>query len=164
MDTIPLELKQANDFVARLHRHHKPVHRDKFRFGCVDNGNLVGIIQCARPVNRNLDDGKTLEVVRLCTDGRPNACSFLYSRAARIAKIMGYERVITYTLESENGASLKASGFILDGITNGGGYGVAQADQEIQKRQQTRKNDGCTCAKNAQVVDRQEVENENRTR
>ena len=120
MDTIPLELKQANDFVAKLHRHHKPVPRDKFRFGCIDNGNLVGVIQCARPVSRNLDDGKTLEVVRLCTDGTPNACSFLYSRAVRIAKIMGYERVITYTLDSEDGASLKASGFILDGITNGG--------------------------------------------
>lgn len=120
MNTIPLDLKQANDFVDSLHRHHKAVHRDKYRIGCENDGKLVGVVQVARPVNRNLDDGKTLEVVRLCTDGTKNVCSFLYSKACQIAKIMGYKRMITYTLESEIGASLLASGFKLDGITKGG--------------------------------------------
>lgn len=32
---------------------------------------------------------------------------------------MGYEKVYTYTLDSENGASLLASGFILDGTVKG---------------------------------------------
>ena len=32
---VPLERKDANDFVARLHRHHDPVNRDKYRIGCV---------------------------------------------------------------------------------------------------------------------------------
>ena len=130
---IPITLKQANSFVTANHRHHSSVAGCKFALGLTD-GELIGVAICGRPVSRFLDDGKTLEVVRLCTDGTPNACSFLYSRAVRIAKIMGYERVITYTLESENGASLKASGFVLDGITNGA-YGVAPADQEIQKHQ-----------------------------
>ena len=123
MKAVPLELKQANAFVDSLHRHHDAVHRDKFRFGCADDsGKLVGVIQIARPVSRNMDNGKTVEVVRCCTDGTKNACSYLYSRAIKIAKIMGYERIITYTLESEDGASLKASGFTFDGLTEGGSW------------------------------------------
>lgn len=122
MFAIPLELKEANEFVASIHRHHAPVYRDKFRIGCTDDsGKLVGVAQCARPVSRNLDDGKTLEVVRLCTDGTENACSFLYSRCARIARELGYKRIITYILMSENGASLKASGWKLDAENVGGG-------------------------------------------
>ena len=122
MEAIPLELKEANAFVEKLHRHHEPVYRDKFRFGCIDdNGELHGVIQLARPVSRVLDDGKTIEVVRLCSDGTYNVCSFLYSRAARIAKELGYKHIITYILESENGISLKAAGWILENISCGGG-------------------------------------------
>lgn len=122
MKAVPLELKETNAFVERLHRHHLPVHRDKFRFGCIDdNGELHGVIQLARPVSRMLDDGKTIEVVRCCTDGTYNACSFLYSRAARIAKEMGYKRIITYILQSEHGTSLKASGWKLEDSNCGGG-------------------------------------------
>ena len=112
MKAIPIELKDANAFVEKLHRHHAPVHRDKMRIGCeADDGHLCGVIQMARPVNRILDDGLTIEVVRCCTDGTQNACSFLYSRAARIAKEIGYVKIITYILESEDGTSLKASGW-----------------------------------------------------
>lgn len=122
MQAIPMELKDVNDYVARLHRHHAPVYRDKFRFGVLDDdGNLCGVIQLARPVSRNLDDGMTIEVVRCCTNGTPNACSFLYSRGARIAKELGYKKIITYILESENGASLKASGWHLEAESVGGG-------------------------------------------
>ena len=64
---------------------------------------------------RRLDDGRTLEVLRVCTDGTPNACSFLYARVAKIARLMGYEKVVTYTLESEGGASLKAVGAVPTG-------------------------------------------------
>lgn len=112
MKAMPIELKAANEFVQKLHRHHKPVHADKFRLACIDNDDhLCGVIQAARPVSRVLDNGKTIEVVRCCTDGTINACSFLYSRMARIAKEMGYSKIITYILESESGTSLKASGW-----------------------------------------------------
>lgn len=121
MRAIPLELKQAQDYIHKYHRHHEPAHRDKFRIGCEENGKLVGVIQVGRPVNRHLDDGKTLEVLRLCTEGERNVCSFLYSKAARIAKEMGYHRIITYILESETGASLKAAGWHLDQTGVGGG-------------------------------------------
>jgi hypothetical protein len=68
------------------------------------------VVIAGRPVARRLDDGKTLEVLRVCTDGTANACSFLYARCAKIARLMGYEKVITYTLAEEAGASLKAVG------------------------------------------------------
>ncbi len=120
LKAYPLELKQANEYVDRLHRHHNSVHRDKFRVGATKGGKLVGVVQVGRPVSRMLDDGKTLEVVRLCCDGTKDVCSFLYSKAARIAKELGYSRIITYILESESGASLKASGWKFDGTTSGG--------------------------------------------
>ena len=111
MKAIPLELKEANAYIERRHRHHAPVRRDKFRVGCEDHGELVGVVQVGRPLARMLCDGKTLEVLRLCSNGEKNVCSFLYSRAARIAQEMGYKKIITYILETENGTSLKAAGW-----------------------------------------------------
>lgn len=120
LKAVPIELKDANNFVDSLHRHHDPVYRDKFRVGCINKKNeLVGVIQAGRPVSRCLDDGKTIEVVRCCTDGTYNVCSFLYSRIARIAKEMGYTKIITYILDSELGTSLKASGWIHEADTKG---------------------------------------------
>lgn len=119
MVAVPIELQEANAFVERLHRHHPPVHRDKFRIGCLaEDGHLAGVVQLARPVARCLDDGHTIEVVRLCSDGTKDVCSFLYGRAARIAHEMGYARIITYILDTETGTSLKASGWKFDGMTN----------------------------------------------
>src|SRR5437762_1720536 len=91
----------------------QPVRRPappKFALGTAQGGELVGVALAGRPVCRRHDDGRTLEVLRVATDGTPNACSFLYSRCARIARLMGYTRVITYTLASEGGASLRAVG------------------------------------------------------
>lgn len=108
---IPLELKDAQNYINAYHRHHQASHRDKFRIGAEINGQLVGVIQVGRPVSRVLDDGNTLEVLRLCTNGEKDVCSFLYSRSSRIAKEMGYKKIITYILENELGTSLKASGW-----------------------------------------------------
>lgn len=119
LEARPIELKKANEFVDKLHRHHNAVYRDKFRLAAYDGTNIVGVVQCARPVSRVLDDGKTIEVVRLCTDGTKNVCSFLYGKAARIAKEMGYSKIITYIMDSECGISLKASGWHLDHLTKG---------------------------------------------
>ena len=115
----PMSLADANRFVAEHHRHHKPVRGHKFSLGCMANDRLAGVAIVGRPVSRYLDDGLTLEVNRLCTDGTKNACSFLYGAAARAAAAMGYKRIITYTLESENGASLRASGWICQGKAGG---------------------------------------------
>lgn len=120
---VPLNLREAQAYIDELHRHHKSSVRDKFRVGAADStGKLVGVAQCGQPINRNLNDGKTLEVLRLCTDGTKDVCSFLYAKCARIAREMGYEKIITYILESESGTSLKASGWICEDSSCGGGY------------------------------------------
>ena len=130
----PIELKEANKYVSENHRHHQPVYRDKYRLACVDEkGVLHGVIQVGRPVSRYLDDGETLEVVRCCTDGTINACSFLYSKAAKIAKEMGYKKIITYILESELGTSLKASGWKLAKEKVGGGSWDRPSRRRVQK-------------------------------
>ncbi len=117
---VPVELRAANEFVNNLHRHHDAVYRDKFRVGCVDEqGVLRGVAQAGRPVSRVLDDGQTIEVVRCCTDGTKNACSFLYARLARCAKALGYKKIITYILENEDGASLRAAGWQYVGDVRG---------------------------------------------
>ena len=141
MIAVPMELKQANEYVDLLHRHHQPVYRDKYRVGCEHGGRLVGVVQVGRPVARNLDDGKTLEVVRLCTDGTPHVCSFLYAKAARIAKEMGYRKIITYILESEPGTSLKACGWEFDGFA-GGGDGIVHPVRDKLPPQPVRSNGG----------------------
>jgi hypothetical protein len=108
---IPLELKSVTDFVRENHRHHDPVRRDKYRIGASVDGELVGVVQVGRPVARALCDDKTLEVVRLCTIGGYNVCSFLYSSAARVAYELGYSKIITYILDTETGGSLRAAGW-----------------------------------------------------
>ena len=119
LELIPISLADANAFVAEHHRHHKPVTGHKFSVGCTENGCLVGVAIVGRPVSRFLDDGFTLEVNRLCTTGTKNACSFLYAAAARAAKAMGYRKIITYTLDSEPGTSLRAAGWKCSGVAGG---------------------------------------------
>jgi hypothetical protein len=110
MDAVPMHLKDANDFIRRFHRHSLPTVGGKFAVGCKVDGKLVGVAVAGRPVCRRHDDGRTLEVLRVCTDGTPNACSWLYARTAKVARLLGYTRVLTYSLEQESGASLKAVG------------------------------------------------------
>lgn len=116
---VPISLKEANAFVAAHHRHHKPVVGHKFSLGCVQGERLVGVAIVGRPVSRYLDDGRTLEVNRLCSTGEKNVCSFLYGAAARAAKALGYERIITYTLDTEPGTSLRAAGWSCSGPAGG---------------------------------------------
>lgn len=117
--TIPITLSEANAFVTEYHRHHKPVVGHKFSIGGAKDNKIVGVVIVGRPVSRHRDDGLTLEVTRLCTDGTRNACSFLYGAAARAAFALGYKRIGTYILASESGASLKASGWRLIGEVKG---------------------------------------------
>jgi hypothetical protein len=107
----PIDLASANDFVTRLHRHHKPVRGHKFSIAASDDLGIRGVVIVGRPVSRILDDGLTLEVTRLCTDGRANACSFLYGAAARAAFALGYRRIGTYIRADELGTSLVGAGW-----------------------------------------------------
>lgn len=119
MEIRPITLKIASEYINQNHRHHNATVGCKFAIGCYDGENLVGCAVCGRPVSRHYDDGLTCEINRVCTDGTKNACSMLYGACCRIAKEMGYVKIITYTLISENGASLKASNFMDDGEAGG---------------------------------------------
>lgn len=104
-------LDEANAFVARLHRHHKPVVGHLFSLGAATGGEIVGVAIVGRPVARMRDDGVTAEITRLCTDGTKNACSFLYGAASRAAFALGFKRIGTYILASEPGTTLRAAGW-----------------------------------------------------
>jgi hypothetical protein len=109
---VPLPLDEANAFVRQHHRHHQPVVGHKFSLGVADEGGAIrGVAIVGRPVARRLDNGLTLEVNRVATDGCPNACSALYGACRRATFALGYRRLITYILVSEPGTSLKAAGW-----------------------------------------------------
>ena len=112
LQLIPIKQKKAKDFINQFHRHHKAPHGDIYRIGLEKDKILIGVIMIGRPINRILDDGLTVEILRCCIQGyHKNACSKLYGSAVRIAKNLGYEKIITYTLQKESGSSLKAVGF-----------------------------------------------------
>ena len=120
MTIVPITLKAANAFVATYHRHHKPTVGHKFSIGLSVNDDIIGVAIMGRPVARGSDNGFTIEVARLCTNGAKNACSMLYQAAARASKELGYNKIQTYILQSELGTSLKACGWKKEAITMGG--------------------------------------------
>lgn len=122
MRIVPLELKDLNALVASLHRHHKPVQGHRFSLGLEVGGKIVGGLSVGRPTARMTDQRRVLEVTRLVTDGTPNACSHLYSAAARVGKQLGYERIQTFILEDEPGTSLRAAGWEFDRASGGGDW------------------------------------------
>ena len=121
MKIVPMSLAEANEFVANFHRHNKPVQGAKFAIGASNNNRLVGVAIVGRPVSRHLDDGVTAEVTRCCVvdDAPKGCCSFLYSRSWRVWSAMGGERMVTYTLQSESGSSLRGAGWKVIGQSPG---------------------------------------------
>ncbi len=122
----PLSVKQINQkdakaFIDANHRHHPAPRGWKFGLAISDLVSVVGVIWVGRPNARALDDGTVLEVTRVCLLKAcvKNVPSMLYGKAARIAKDLGYKRIITYTLLDEDGTSIKASGWDYDGVFGG---------------------------------------------
>jgi hypothetical protein len=107
----PLTLREAAAFVECHHRHSRPPQGGLFAIGAATGDQVVGVVIVGRPVARHMADGWTAEVTRCCTDGAGNACSLLYAAAWRAARAMGYRRLITYTLATERGTSLRAAGW-----------------------------------------------------
>jgi hypothetical protein len=120
LQIVPCELVDANAFVSRHHRHHPAVVGHKFSVGVVGaDGVIVGVAVVGRPVARFNDDGFTLEVTRCCTDGTKDAASALYGAARRASFALGFRRLITYTLQTEPGTSLRAAGWKVLGEVKG---------------------------------------------
>lgn len=117
LELVPITRDEANEFVRRFHRHRGRVPGARFSIAAAAEGEIVGVAMIGRPLSRHLDDGWTAEVIRLCSDGTPNASSFLYAAAWRAARALGFRRLITYTLEREPGTSLLAAGWKIVGRT-----------------------------------------------
>ncbi len=134
LEIVPITFRAAALFVAQLHRHNKPPRGHKFSIGLENNGVLVGVAMCGRPIARHEDDGRTIEVNRTCTDGTANANSMLYGAAWRAARAMGYRRIITYTQADESGASLRAAGFIrIRDLPQRGSWASSTSDEKLKQ-------------------------------
>ena len=148
LEIRPCHIREAREYVKEHHRHNIPPVGGKFAVACYDGERLCGVAICGRPVARYSDNGKTLEILRCCTDGTFNACSKLYGACCRIGFDMGYDLIITYTLESEGGASLRASGFQFAGEAGGKQWtGQRRRDyyispEEMKSRWERRKKGG----------------------
>ena len=120
-EVIPISFRYACNIVSLFHRHHKPPQGHKFSLGLEVEGKMAAIVIVGRPVARGLDDGRTLEITRICVieDGIKNCVSILLGAVCKAAKAMGYQRIVTYILEGEHGSSLKASNFQIDGMVHG---------------------------------------------
>ena len=133
----PSSLREANIFVDLHHRHHQKTQGGKFAIAISLKGEVVGVAIVGRPVSRHLDTGFIAEVTRLCVlDGVRNGCSMLYGACWRAARAMGYLKMITYTLPSEGGASLRGSGFTLIGEAGGGNWNNPSRPRVDSKTQQ----------------------------
>ena len=111
----PVTFQVARRFVAEHHRHAGPPQGWLFGVGLYRADDLIAVGIAGRPVARGADDGRTVEITRVCTLGDANACSTLYGALCRAAKALGYRRAITYTLATEPGSSPAAAGFVRDG-------------------------------------------------
>lgn len=118
---VPMTLRKSNDFVAAHHRHNGRTARNggKWSCGLAVGGKLVGVAIVGNPLSATLMDGWTAEVLRVCTiEAAPKgACSMLYQACWRAWRAMGGQRLITYTLQTESGASLRGAGWRVVGQT-----------------------------------------------
>ena len=112
---VPVTKTLARQFVTEHHRHNEAPSpmQVAFAIGLEVGDRLIAVATAGRPVARSVDDGFTLEVNRACVEAGayPNANSALYGAIGRAAKALGYRRLVTYTLQSESGVSLRAAGF-----------------------------------------------------
>lgn len=122
LELTPITLAEANAFVARHHRHHRPTAGHIISVAVSDGETVRGVAIVGRPLARMLDDGWSAEVLRVATDGARNACSMLYGAAWRAVRALGYRRLVTYTLPAEGGASLRAAGWRCIGEAGGGSW------------------------------------------
>ena len=120
---VPLSLKKANNFVEDYHRHNGRTARDggKWAIGVSDGERLIGVAIVGNPLSATYMDGYTAEVLRVCVlpDAQRGANSFLYARCWQIWRAMGGTRLITYTLATESGASLRGAGWRVVGENKG---------------------------------------------
>lgn len=115
-------LDQARRFVAFVHTHAPLLTGWKFGTSAWDAVGMIGVVTVGRPVSRVLQARGWLEVNRCCLmrHAPKNAASMLLGRACRVAGDLGFPKIVSYTLEHEDGTSLKAAGFSPVALSAGG--------------------------------------------
>jgi hypothetical protein len=119
LEIVPFTLREANEFVEAFHRHNGRTARNggKFAIGLRHGTDLVGVAIVGNPLSAKYMDGFTAEVLRTCT--RPEAplgaVSKLYAVCWRAWQALGGRKLITYTLQTESGSSLKGAGWRIVG-------------------------------------------------
>jgi hypothetical protein len=125
LEVRPCELKEVNELIARWHLHDNPVKGHRFSLKAVDQDGVVhGAAIIGRPVAGNNDQREWVEIIRLMTDGTPKVRTLLYRAAARAAGEMGYEKIVTFILDEEDGSTLRAAGWACEGSADGGDSNV----------------------------------------
>ncbi len=130
---LPTSIADASAFVAQHHRHHKPPPGGLFAVAVADDSGIRGVAIVGRPVARMANDGWTVEITRVATDGAKNACSMLYAACRRAALALGWRKLITYTLPEEGGASLRAAGWRVVAERTGGGSWSRERRPRVDK-------------------------------
>lgn len=125
IELVPITIGDAKEFVRQHHRHHPPPVSGLFAVACGVASEIVGVAIVGRPVARGLQDGYTAEVIRVATTGERNACSLLYGASWRACKALGHRKLVTYTLASESGASLRGAGWRTVGEVTGRSWSCA---------------------------------------
>lgn len=112
---VPISRDEWRLFVRTHHRHNGPLPAEVLKVGLADADGVLVACGVAGLPPRELMDGFTLELARVCTLGHRNACSQLYGALIRGGKALGWRRFYTYTFASEPGSSVRAVGFVEDG-------------------------------------------------
>ena len=112
--------RYANGVVNAWHSYAPVSSGGLFSLGAFDGAECVGVVIVNRPRARMLDDGRTAEVGRLATNGREHAASALLGRARRVVQAMGFQRLVSYTLATEDGTCFKAAGWKPAAAVGGG--------------------------------------------
>jgi len=122
----PWTVKQALPWVASVHRRLPRVQGGMWSVRVLGlDGETVGAALVGHAARALGTD--TLSVLRvavlpgLAPAGRHAApvCSMLYGACSRAARAMGATRLVTYTHRDEPGVTLRAAGWLCDGLTTG---------------------------------------------
>src|SRR6478736_807759 len=117
LELRPLSITGARKQVKLLHRHLPKVVGGLFASAVYVGDELAGVAMASEPKAPALRGRRIVESTRCATDGRKNACSKLYGALCRAAGSIGYTQARTYTRLDEPGTSLRAAGFVDDGLT-----------------------------------------------
>lgn len=114
-----LSLGEANHLLVALDPAQGPVRSHKFAIALEDDDGVVrGVAIAGPPTDQLLSTSCRLEVIRVATDGTPNAAVALYRTAARAGVAIGYRPsdihtyTYTYTSTGHLAAALRSAGWV----------------------------------------------------